>query len=208
MAGRAVWGEEKSFQDYKAGEICRSYQARLDERGELYRVDVKVYAVKGNGAFCCLVVSDSKGKMIWKSPEKADPKDPMFFGGLIWGESFPQIIGDMNGDEKVELVAPAPVSDIRPVPFRVFTWDGKSFHPLFTKVLLASKDRPEHFRWTAPGPMEGRWIHSFVKFLGKGTLEVNIWTYRGGASEVPKGRAVVAPESGGFRIVKWIEPLR
>lgn len=199
--------EDREFRDYRAGEICRSITASLNGVDGMCRIDAKVYQAGEEGMFCCLIVTDSRGRVIWKSHEKADPADPFFFGGLIYGDSLPQIAGDINGDGKAELIAPAPVSDVRPVTFRVFSWDGKAFHPLFSKTLPAQSGSRDSYRWTAPGQMTGRWIHAFDRLTGKGRAEVEIWECRDGSSKVPKGTAAVEAEAGGFKIVKWLKPL-
>ncbi len=81
------------------------------------------------GEFFQLMVKSADGAVLWTSPEILDPNHPLAFGEWHFGVSLPQLAADVDNDGKIELIAPAPQSDVSPTFFRVLQWTGREFAP-------------------------------------------------------------------------------
>ena len=95
--------------------------------GKLEEVSVKAYHVTEEEYFGQLFVLDSKGATLWEGPRVKDRKnrEPFLFGAFIDGCSLPEIVADIDGDGKVEMLSTAPVSDVAPgaVPGVSMGWE-------------------------------------------------------------------------------------
>jgi hypothetical protein len=87
------------------------------------------------GTFYQVVVKDAQGAMLWKSPEVLAVDHPLAFGEWDFGISLPQFAADVDRDGQVELIVPAPQSDVSPTTFRMFRWNGSAFAPWQVKSL-------------------------------------------------------------------------
>ncbi len=190
------------------GEIYRTFRVDLDNNGYLENIDVLIYEIKDEGWYARIMVYDRRKNLIWSSPETTRTVNHLVFGSWDWGASIPEVIGDIDGDSKVEMIVPAPVSDVRPVPFRLYRWNGTAFQYLSQRALVASQKSPGIFNWTATPNYEGRWIGSFEKINSDGTCLVKIWEYRSGAEQCKVEKAVVRANKKGFSVVKVIKGVK
>jgi len=190
------------------GDIYRSFKVDLDNNGYLENIDVRIYAIKDEGWYARILVYDRHMNLTWSSPDTSRTVNQMLFGSWDWGTSIPEVIGDLDGDSKVEMLVPAPVSDVRPVPFRLYRWNGKAFQYLSQRALVALHSDETRFNWTATPNYEGRWIGSFEKINSDGTCLVKIWEYRSGAEQCKVGKALVRADKKGFRVIGKITPVK
>lgn len=176
----------------RVGDHYQIHQVDLNGDGKPEKVGLNCVEITDNGWYSRLVVWRD-GRAVWQSmPAKVGV---WAFGGWDWGISDLQWVADVDGDGAVEAIVPEPVSDVSPVSFRVFRWDGQGFRHLKTATLL--RVGPNDFAWS--GQNRGDcWIGQF-KPKGLGV----IWTYRDGRANLQE--AVLRGNSRGFRVVKWLK---
>ena len=185
----------------------RVFVGDLGNDGTMEKVLVRKTGSKDGNDFYQLVVQDDTGKEIWAGPKTMDTDDPLVFGVWDWGVSLPQALGDIDGDGRVELVAEAPRSDVSPASFRVFGWTGSEFKPVRTLPLLETPAGSGFYPWAQSERYMGCWIDKFEKVGAGGEVTVGMMEYTEG--KPPRtGKAVVTAEKNGYRLKKWISPLK
>ncbi|MCB1226754.1 MAG: hypothetical protein KDK99_13145 [Verrucomicrobiales bacterium] len=155
------------------------------------------------GDFYQLQVRQQDGTVLWRSSDTMDPTDPLAFGNWDFGSSMPQWAGDIDGDGRVELIAPAPQSDVSATFYRVFRWTGQGFESLFSRALIGGGEPGAAFQWTENPPMNGFWVQEWVGASAEGGLVVRVVSYDG-SSSVLQGLAVLMPSAGGYVLERWI----
>ncbi len=181
-------------QNPRAGQDYCLSQVDLNGDGKLEKVGLHCVEVKDSGWYSRLTVWNAQGQRVWQSmPAKVGV---WAFGGWDWGISDLQWVGDIDGDGAIEAVAPDPVSDVSPVSFRVFRWNGKAFQHVRTSALLSRSQ--EEFGWS--NQTQGkRWIGAFKK----GAVGV-IWTTTpSGEVSLKEARLQGSPQ--GFRVLQWLK---
>lgn len=157
------------------------------------------------GTFYQIVVKDSSGTVLWKSPEILDSNDPQAFGEWHFGVSLPQLVGDVDRDGKVELIAPAPQSDVSPTFFRVLQWTGSAFEPKYSRALAGNGNRGGLFRWTeAPSPA-AYWVQHWLGSSAEGGWVVELVSLPEGG-EMRTATGVISAKDDGFELLRWIQP--
>lgn len=184
----------------------KKFQVDLNGDGKAEKIELR-YSGKGeSGDYYHLVVLDAEGNSIWSGPKVMDEDNPLVFGSWHFGVSLPQAVGDMDGDGAVELIAPAPQSDVSPTAFRILRWTSNAFKPLKTTIYLATGNNLDRL-WSAKSDQyEGRWISAFESIEPGNTATVEITEYHGEGG-VKTGKAVVTLDAEGATIQKWIKPL-
>jgi hypothetical protein len=179
----------------KKGQNYSLTRIDLNGDGSLEKVGLHCTEVTDQGWYSRLTVWSGDGRQLWQSlPAKVGV---WAFGGWDWGISDLQWVGDIDGDGAVEALAAEPVSDVSPVPFRIFRWSGRAFHHLKTASLLQAG--PDRFVWSNER-VGTTWIGAFKQ----GGLGV-VWSMTG-SGEVKLREARLQGEPQGFRVVKWLKP--
>ncbi|MEX2578450.1 MAG: hypothetical protein WD342_05270 [Verrucomicrobiales bacterium] len=186
----------------------QSLSVDLDGDGKIERVAWEEFAnTEDHGSYLQLVVYDAGGNAVWKGPSEVNPENPLVFGEWHFGVSVPEIVADIDDDGAIELLAPAPQSDVSPTLFRVLRWADGAFFPVKQAALLESPRGSGSFLWSEEEKWEGTWISSFVGVNGDGSLQVNVTRY---LSEEPmrmgKANVTIIPE--GFQVRDWTTPLK
>lgn len=159
------------------------------------------------GTFYQLRVTDDDGQLLWSGPKVMDAENPMVFGDFEFGSSFPDLVADIDGDGAVELIAPEPQGDVSPTWFIVLRWKGGRFVPVRSAPLLESPRGSGLFPWSKEEPAQGTWISRFKKANPDGTFLVDIFQYM--AEATPRsGEAIVSITPKGYRVKKWVAPLK
>ncbi|MBI4864095.1 MAG: hypothetical protein HY815_28135 [Candidatus Riflebacteria bacterium] len=184
------------------------FTADLDNDGRQETIELRSCARTDLGDFYQLVVLDADGKTIWSGPTGRDTANPLIFGSWDFGVTLPQVAGDIDGDGFVELVGPAPQSDVSAPSYRVFRWKGLGFKLVRDEHLIEDPPNSGYYPWEKKGAGQGRWISRFLKVDG-GTVTVAVLEYGSGEPGTSlMGKAVVASVPTGFRLKSWIEPLK
>jgi len=133
-------------------------------------------------------------------PAKKDAEDPLVFGEWDFGISMPEVVGDIDGDGRVELVAHAPQSDVSPTSFRVLRWTGNQFKPVFVKSLTGKASPGAVFSWTNKPSNANYWVH---KWLGPtdGGWRVGLMFYNG-TGEPSMAEGILKPSGGGYTLTR------
>jgi hypothetical protein len=194
----------------KAGQNYQSVTVDLNGDGRAEKVSLTAYKVDADvgSFFGRLRVSDGKGKVIWEAPKATDADDTFAFGEWPYGVTNLEWIGDIDGDSKVELLARAPVSDVRPPTFKRFRWNGKAFEPMASKILLEDKPGSGRFLWRDPFEWDGvqplTWISSLSGAPGKKTAEVVSYRQEGA---MWGGTAEMSGNGLGLTVKSWTTKL-
>lgn len=158
------------------------------------------------GYFSQLVVNDSVGREIWRSP-KADPRKggPWAFGRWEYGTSDIQIAGDIDQDGHCEVVSPAPITDVRPTPFRVYRWNGKGLTYVRQACLIETSEGV--FGWRENARDSKSYVSNFLQVDGD-WVRVKVWRPRTSDGELRSGIAVLKPQDDHYTLVRWIEKIK
>lgn len=121
-----------------------------------------VNKITDEGYYAILSVEDESGA-IWESEEAGDPFDTFAFGVWFDGSGLPVLWLDIDGDGKLELLAPLPKGDLSPPLFRIYRWTGDSL--LYLKKRALTKSSSGNFVWSSISGdfVEGSWVDSFNK---------------------------------------------
>jgi len=178
----------------KKGQNYSLSRVDLDGDGAFEKVGLHCVEVTDKGWYSRLTVWGSDGRQRWQSlPAKVGV---WAFGGWDWGISDLQWVGDIEGDGAVEALAAEPVSDVSPVPFRLFRWNGRAFQHVRTAALLPAG--PDRFQWSQKSSGT-TWIGAFKK----GGVGV-VWSMnRSGEVQLKEAQLQGTPD--GFRVIKWLK---
>ncbi len=191
-----------------AADLKRVAKARfeydLEGNGRKETILVVPFKKAEEGEFCYLVVLDENGNIVWSGPRKADAENPMVFGEWDYGISMPEVIGDIDADGMIELIAPDPQSDVSPTAFRVLRWIDGAFRHARTSVLMERPPASGNFVWGDAESYQGVWISGFKSIRPDGDLEVEITRYYDGYDTKIKN-AIVSRAVGGFVLKRWID---
>ncbi|MBN8420170.1 MAG: hypothetical protein J0L73_14735 [Verrucomicrobia bacterium] len=156
------------------------------------------------GIFYQIVVKNSQAAMLWKSPEVLDASHPLAFGEWDFGVSLPQFAADVDHDGQVELLVPAPQSDVSPTTFRMLKWTGTAFEPHQAKSLVGKGQKGAVFRWTDAPSSSAYWVEKWIGTSAEGSWVVKLVMLPNSGSVVT-ALAVLAVKDDGFELVRWIE---
>lgn len=157
------------------------------------------------GTFHQLLVKDASGATLWKSPEVMKEDHPLAFGEFHFGITLPQWAGDIDGDGAVELLVPAPQSDVSPCFFRMFRWNRSAFEPVQSRALAAARAGSNHYDWTENPSTSGFWVQKWVGRSAEGGHVVEVVSLPENGPMIT-GVGVLQPKSGGFEMVRWVIP--
>lgn len=183
-----------------------SFSTDLNADGAVEKIETRFSGRKEQGKFYYLAVKDSEGNTIWTGPKDLDPANKLVFGEWDYGCSMPQLAGDVDGDGAIELIAPAPQSDVSPTTFRVMRWTGGAFEPVRETQLLERPAGSDKFPWKNSEEYLGTWISEFQKVSAPGECQVKVTQYKGG-TEAREGVALVAADENGYHVKSWIKKL-
>ena len=156
------------------------------------------------GTFYQLLVKNAQGAVLWKSPEVLNAEHPLAFGEWDFGISMPQFVADVDQDGKVELIVPAPQSDVSPTTFRMFRWNGSAFAPLQSKSLTGKAQKGAAFRWTERPASSSYWVDKWIGTSAEGGWVVKLVTMPENGP-LKTAIAVLATKGDGFELMRWIE---
>lgn len=197
----------KAMESIKKGDIYKSFLIDLNKDGKKEKIQIKVFSINDTGWYGSINVYDSSSELIWSGPENDKTIDPYVFGSWDYGSSIPELIGDIDSDGNIELVAPEPVSDVRPVKFKIFRWDQKAFRFLFCKSLVENPRSSAKYPWCETMQYSGRWISEFKKLVKKGECLVNI-TECSKDGVTKNGIADILSDSEGYHINFWTRNMK
>ena len=180
------------------------YSYDLDSDGRIEDILLVPSGENDEGQFYSLLVLDDKAGIIWSGAKELNTENPLVFGEWHYGISMPEVIGDIDGDGVIELVAPAPQSDVSPTVFRILRWENGAFKLVRESSLLEKSLNSGKFLWENNDQTLGTWVSSFQSINSPGEVTGEITDYRGG-SEVKMRIAELRKDASGFEIVRWID---
>lgn len=192
--------------EFAVDSLVQSFEVDLDQDGQAESVQVRVAEVNGMGRSDQIVVVNSSGDVLWKGPVLEpntgfDNEQPIF-GSWHFGVSEVNLVADLNHDGVVDLLGPAPQSDVRPQAWRQFSWTGQGFE--FVAMGYLIQTAPEDFTWTNNINAGDTWIKGLE--MQDGELVAHLWKVTK-TGEMYYGQAVVSVSSQGMAFERWIETL-
>ncbi|WP_395715644.1 hypothetical protein [Prosthecobacter sp.] len=183
-------------------------QADLDGDGTAEMISRrKLGADNQLGTFYQVLVKDARGSVLWRSPEELDTEHPLAFGEWDFGISLPQFAADVDQDGTVELIAPAPQSDVSPTYFRMLKWTGTAFKPHQSKALTGKAQKGAAFRWSERPSSSSYWVEKWIGTSAEGGWVVKLASLAQSTDgeRMMMAVAVLATKGDGFELVRWIE---
>lgn len=180
------------------------YPYDLDSDGRTEEVLLVPSGENDEGQFFSLIVLDDNDGIIWSGSKVLNSQNPMVFGEWHYGISMPEVIGDIDDDGAIELLSPAPQSDISPTLFRILRWKNDAFALVRVATLLEAPSDSGRFLWNTNSQSLGVWVSSFLSTNKPGEVTVEIMGYQGGAN-VKKRRAELRKNAPGYEIKRWID---
>ncbi len=175
----------------------------LNGDGRPETISWRVSSKDGDNAFHQVTVTDAGGKVLWRSPQVRAADDPLAFGEFDFGFSLPEFAGDLEQDGTVEMIVPAPQSDVSPTFFRVFRWSGTAFEPKFSRALTGSAKKGALFSWTENPRNGDYWVQRWHGASAEGGWIADLVALPQG-DKVLMGTAVLVPKAGKFQLLRWI----
>jgi hypothetical protein len=180
-----------------------SFTGDIDGDGQEEIVALRRFARRELGDFYQLLVLAEDGTILWEGPRIADSDDDLIFGSWDFGVSLPEILLDVDGDGRPELLASAPQSDVSPVYYRILHWSHGRFVPRRPQaLLLTGADRLE---WSQPQGAEGTWVSRFIERIGFRRARVELTRFVDG--ETRMGEAILQMDRRGATVERWIDPF-
>ncbi len=193
----------------RAGQVYESKSLDLTGDGKPEKVVLVAYNIdkEMEGFLGQLRVLDGQGKVLWQAPKVTRSGLPFSFGSWPYGVSGLQWLGDIDGDKKIELISPEPVSDVRPFTFQRYRWDGKAFRSLGRKMLLESSPGSGRYLWRDPIEWDGVSPLSWAMTLSgdPARCEAEVISY-GKNGEITSGKAVMKGDGLGLTVTSWLRP--
>lgn len=184
-------------------DLPRRFAVDLDGDGGEETVALVVNP-SAEGGKARLEVRDAEHRVIWQGPET---ESPLLFHCHDWGIYWPSVIGDIDGDGRVELLAQEPQSDVSPSSFFLARWDGAAFRPVSNGWSLLESPSGSGRFVTMPYEHDNAPVTWIMDALALENGELRVSVYRFSDKGVSTGTAMVRFEEQGTRIVRWIEPL-
>lgn len=180
-------------------------QADLDGDGKPEQISRrKLGADDQLGTFYQVIVKDAGGSILWRSPEVLNTEHPLAFGEWDFGISMPQFAADVDRDGSVELLAPAPQSDVSPTFFRMLKWTGSAFEAQPSRALTGKPHKGSVYRWTKDPALSSYWVEKWVGTSAEGGWVVKLVTMPENGP-LMTALAVLVPKGESFELVRWIE---
>lgn len=150
------------------------------------------------------------GTLMWQSPKSSDIDDDYAFGEWDYGISLPEVLIDFNGDGDADLLSPAPMSDISPQYYRIFTWNGKGMAMCRPAVLMLSLNDPNRFIWVNPYPKNSDvyiWASKLQSVKNSSSEAIaEVFKVKDG-NNVEIGKALLQFYPFGAKVKEWIKPI-
>ncbi|MDO5295387.1 MAG: hypothetical protein Q4F00_01930 [bacterium] len=192
----------------QVGKVYQELYGDLDRDGHTERVALIPFQVEQDNTFMQLVVFNDKDQEIWRTPRLTDPENKRTFGQFVYGNFEMQLLCDLDKDGYMDLIFSTPRSDVRPMPYRVFKWDGDKFVYAFDGALERSKDDKELFLWNTKGwdGIEGVcWLDGIHEENGQ--IKSRIISCEKGY-KIKEGEAFFKiTNKRGFRVTRWTKHL-
>ncbi len=194
------------------GQIYQELHGDLDRDGHVERVTLIPFQVEQDNTFMQLVVFNDQNKVIWTTPRLTDPENKRTFGQFVYGNCELQMLCDLDKDGYMDLICSTPRSDVRPMPYRVFKWDGDKFVYAFDGSLERVNYDKELFLWNTKGwngTSRVCWLDGIheengqikARVLECGPNKQNIF-------EIKEGEAYFkVADKRGFRVTRWTKHL-
>lgn len=185
-----------------------SFRVDLDADGSSEGIFLqKVGETEVAGAFYRLVVVEAgqEATLKWMGPASMDTENALVFGEWHFGVSMPQLVTDIDGDQRVELVAPAPQGDVSPTSFRVLRWTGTQFEPVFIRSLTGNLETGAAFSWTNNPSTSSYWVQEWLGAADVG-FRVRIMRFDG-TGEPEIAEVVLMPSDPGYTLLRIDQKL-
>lgn len=181
--------------------------ADLNQDGMNEKITWQKFITTELGDYYQIVVEDSSGNIIWRGPKTTDESSPFFIASLDTGVSIPELIADIDNDGYLEMLIPAPASDLSPLWYKRLKWKNKRFLPMKSAILQYdpyARVMPLKWVYRYPGSYSF-WAYMFKRVNGRVKASI-AGIYPDGSSDY--GEVYLHFVKGGAMIDSWIKPLK
>jgi len=214
LASEKAKGDQGMYQGCEGLDVPTTFSLDVDGDGAMETLTLS--CLPGyECAFFTTRVTDAKGGVVYQGPNWGD--SPLIFCQCGEGSYYPELVGDINGDKKAEVLATALGSDLSASSHWVGAFDGKEFKTIQEeKALIEDPAKPGFFAFVDPPGNEYesgvRWIMSFSGWNADGKAIGTVFQIRknpqtGDSTDVYSGEGLFTPESGGFKLAGWEKPF-
>ena len=183
--------------------------ADLDNDGRMERVAWKPFARDQSGIYYRLEVRDNDGSLLWRGPQVKNVTSPFCVAELDFGVALPQVLEDLDGDERYDLLIPEVQSDVSPTLFHRLRWEGGRFVPMRSAYLVFFRGtHNDRVQWMPRPPRPyGFWVASLSP-APRGTARARILGFTARDHTTPKeGVGIIRWAPGGGAVIDWDKPL-
>ncbi|MEC5128363.1 hypothetical protein VSU19_16490 [Verrucomicrobiales bacterium BCK34] len=211
VAGATNAAKEMAGPGKDAGAVPSSTKERelagdLDGDGKPERVLWKPLDFFGSDKFFYLEVIDEAGAVLWTGPQERSMENAYIFFDSHIGSSVPQLLFDVDGDGRGELLAPEPQSDVSVTFFRRLRWKDGSFRPLSSAGLVPVEPDSDTFIWREEDLSLGTWVSQFGGVTPEGLVQARVTRYTEDG-EWKGGAALLRFTPEGATVAEWVHPL-
>jgi len=184
-------------------------RADLDNDGRMEKVVWRRFAKSDLGDYYQLFVYDDNGALLWRGPRTKNEESPYFVASLDYGVSIPELLMDIDDDYRVELMIPAPQSDVSTTWYHRLKWVGRSFEPMPNAVLeLHFGTHNDWVQWTTHPHQPYTYWASDLRKMPNGTIKAQITGYPiDNPTQPVTGVALIRPAPFGGAVYRWIQPI-
>jgi hypothetical protein len=181
----------------------KAFSINLDSDNQKEVVGVKKILQNNSDNLYSLIVVDDDGCILWQSSENIDENNKFIFGEWDYGISLPQFVGDIDGDNKIELIAPAPMSDLSPTYFKIYKWENNKFKYIDSKILVLNK-KNNSLQWVSKVNYKNNfWVGDILERVNITKARVELTGEVNGDFKAIE--AIIEFNKNGAKVIKWLD---
>jgi len=191
------------------GTLLAGGEFRVDLTGDgvAERVVWQPFAQTPEGTYYRLVVYNGRGGVLWSAPLTKNPNSPYFIASLDYGVSIPEVLDDIDGDGRYEMLTPELQSDVSPTRYHRLRWMGGAFVPIGNAYLVYEPGTHNDRVYWSSSARRPRFWASDLKILPDGSMRATITGRDPRSGRLVSGVGIIRLGINGGAVYDWIKPL-
>ncbi|WP_456391595.1 hypothetical protein [Nitratifractor sp.] len=183
------------------------FRADLTGDGVPERVVWQPFAQTSEGTYYRLVVYDGRGGVLWSAPLTKNPSSPYFIASLDYGVAMPEVLDDIDGDGRYEMLIPELQSDVSPTRYHRLRWIGGSFVSIGDAYLVYEPGTHNDRVYWSTSARRPRFWASSLRILPDGSMRATITGRDPHSGNLVSGEGLIRLAINGGAVYDWIRPL-